>query len=116
MPAAMRATIRRTNNLKNLYVLPVPGRGIKTAIFTVLGVHIGCTVYNIFLAFRYRNMRKHPATAPTAIPPAVAQNAHCSKRKLTVSNEMGGHNAISASANQQTASAVEAGAQMPNKI
>jgi hypothetical protein len=79
------------NNRENLYV---PPNQIKTAIFTVSRcTYAWCMFYNIFLAFRYRYMRKNPATAPTAIPPVVAQNAHCSKNKLTVKRK--GRNAIS---------------------
>lgn len=52
---------------------------IKTELFTFLGVPNATECYNIFLVFRYEYMMKNPATAPTTIPPVVAQNAHCSK-------------------------------------
>jgi len=51
--------------------------------------NIQMKVHNIFLAFRYEYTRKNPATAPTTIPPVVAQNAHCSKNKLIVNDVAG---------------------------
>ena len=58
---------------------------IKIALFTVLQIiqtYKCYRVHNIFLAFRYEYMRKNPATAPTTIPPVVAQKTHCSKTNL----------------------------------
>lgn len=58
---------------------------IKIALFTVLKIiltYICYRVHNIFLAFRYEDTRKNPATAPITIPPVVAQNAHCKKTNL----------------------------------